>query len=127
MKRSLSMSPRPHWIMLTRVVSRETIQKRIRDIGKQRAAFTTCMTCATTSDRYQGLPLSSLARETSAIQYVEPYHAPDPQWDRKKRLLGELEAIKALVSAHRDEFDGYLAGLADTVNLADRRRRGASR
>jgi hypothetical protein len=29
--------------------------------------------------------------------------------------------ITALVEAHREEFDGYLADLGETVSLADRR------
>lgn len=45
----------------------------------------------------------------------------DELWARRGRLAAELEALAALVEAHREEFDGYLAGLAATVKLADRR------
>jgi hypothetical protein len=117
-----------------RVVTRAEIEKRIRDIGKQRAAFTTCMTCATTSGRYHNDLLAPLAREIGTVQHAYPprtthfagrtsVEEPDERWNRKKRLLAELDAITALIAAHRAEFDGYLAGLAETVSLTDRRRR----
>jgi hypothetical protein len=40
---------------------------------------------------------------------------------RRGRFSAELEAIAALVMAHRSEFDAYLTGLHDTVKLADHR------
>lgn len=128
-----------------RVVSREVIRTRVKDVGKQRAAFTTCMTCWSTSDRWTGETeehdlITTVSREVNALQHAAP---PRPvhfqyretalprdrdveMWERHQHLARELRAIAALVEAHRDEFDGYLAGLADTVNLADRRRRQVS-
>lgn len=40
---------------------------------------------------------------------------------RDDLLDRELRALAALVEAHREKFDGYLAGLESTVNLADAR------
>lgn len=85
----------------------------IRKHGQQRAAFLLCMTCVNTSDRYrdwQQSPTDVVAREGSSR-----WRAELTQMDR------ELFAIAALVCAHRDEFDGYLADLAETTSLRDRR------
>lgn len=138
-----------------RVVTRDVIAARIRAVGQKRAAYETCMTCATTSDRWlrnsarhggtNDAALLALAREINAIEHayppVPPVRGSDDQryiaraeaardlWERRQRLLAEIEAVGALIEAHRGEFDGYLAGLQDTVRLADRRprrTRGAS-
>jgi hypothetical protein len=51
------------------------------------------------------------------------------QTPERERLTNELHAIAALVAAHRDEFDDFIAGLANTTSLdaarRDRRRRAA--
>jgi NMD protein affecting ribosome stability and mRNA decay len=124
-----------------RVVSREAVATRIKAIGQQRAAFEICMTCASTSDRWTGQArrvdegISTLAREAAAVEHAYPPSRPrvypdgtireSPSdarlWERKQLLIAELRAITALVEAHREEFDGYLAGLGETVSLADRR------
>lgn len=143
-----------------RVVSRGTIETRIRDIGQKRAAFTTCMTCVDTSDRWSGrrqrsdlTALRAVVREGSAVEHATPprhtppgdrdamcvcgdniHHHRDSTrerdlWERRERLRAELQAVAALVDAHREEFDAYLSGLSETVNLTERRntkrRRGA--
>lgn len=144
-----------------RIVTRVEIERRIRDVGKQRAAFTTCMTCAETSDRYtrrtawreEDGAIVALGREIGAVQHatrpepprahrttvhtadgsfiqqqrIEPRKQQIALWDRRRRLTNELEAIAALVAAHREEFDAYLAGLGDTVQLAERRSAKRSR
>lgn len=124
-----------------RVVSREAVAARIKEIGQQRAAFEVCMTCASTSDRWTGQArrvdegISTLAREAAAVEHAYPPSQPrvypngtiresasDARlWERKQLLIAELKAIAALVEEHREEFDGYLAGLGETVSLADRR------
>lgn len=61
--------------------------------------------------------------------WISPYRV----WDDSTRhkplnvTTTELRAIAALVAAHRDEFDEFIAGLANTTSLdavrRDRRRR----
>lgn len=124
-----------------RVVSRADIEARIRVVGKKRAAFETCMTCADAADRWAHRlhrsddaeeAISALGRELTAVQHAYPPRTvhfggratreePSDLWERKQRLADELRAITALIDAHRDEFDAYLTGLNDTVKLADRR------
>lgn len=131
-----------------RVVTVETVQARIRDIGQQRAAFTTCMTCWTTAERWHGSGqanrLGAIRRELEALRWAD--HAPirrfapgeDERWDarhdretaaweRRKRFERELDAILALIAAHRAEFDEFLAGHAAAPSLADARARRPQR
>lgn len=99
------------------VITRDELTEKIRKQGKMRAGLSTCMTCATTAPRWADWP--------TAPSEVMRRHVP--QWhgaqgtEATRRLDAELRAIAALIEAHRDEFDGYLAGLAETSSLADRR------
>lgn len=89
------------------VISREELAARLRRDGQQRTAFTVCMTCLSTVSRWPQWdkdPVEAMARE---------FHG----YRRHDRLADELRAIAAVVEAHRDEFDGYLAGLGETVRL----------
>ena len=120
-----------------RIVSRDELRKRVADIGQKRAAFSTCMTCWETRNRWPGDSATALYREMNVVWRATPSYydyAPrrsegeqrrshDEAKARRDRFVGELEAIQALIEAHREEFDGYLAGLDETVSLADRRRR----
>jgi len=122
----------------SRIVSRDELHKRVADIGQKRAAFSTCMTCWETADRWPDGPATALYREVGVVYRTPPSHYDFPPSrhddgrqrrdyeeakERRDRFAGELEAIQALIEAHREEFDGYLAGLDETVSLADRRRR----
>lgn len=94
-------------------ITRDQFFERIKRLGKQRTAFTVCMTCASTAPNYLPWnedPVSCLRREVQL-------------WRGNERMTGELRAIAALIAAHPDEFAGYLSGLAETVSLADRRRK----
>jgi hypothetical protein len=99
-------------------ITRDVAVEKIRRLGKQRAAFTTCMTCWSTVDNwptFEADPVKALERETHSYR-------------RHPRFADELRALAALVREHRDEFDGYMSGIGETVSLADRRkqrRRGA--
>jgi hypothetical protein len=92
------------------------IADRVRRLGKQRTAFTVCMTCYSTGWNYQ-------TWEQDPIDVIRR-HATRYGRDNDNELLrAELRAIAALIEAHRDEFDGYIEGLAETIDLASRRRR----
>ncbi|MGH3779793.1 MAG: hypothetical protein ACRDRO_03955 [Pseudonocardiaceae bacterium] len=120
-----------------RITTCAVVRRLVKDIGRQRAMFTTCLTCAETATRWRSEhpdPIVAVHREASAIHldhgpYIPPDHLSDPHSHREKqyverraRMAGELAALAALVEAHRDEFDGYLAGLNETVSLVGRRR-----
>ena len=99
------------WLNAAKVatLSREAHSLRIRDLGQQRAAMITCMTCADTSKRWkpwEESPLQAIERETSWEQrrgWGEP---------RGYRLYTELLAIVELIEAHREEFDGIVAKIS---------------
>lgn len=117
-----------------RVITVDQLQARIRDVGKTRAAFTACMTCWGTAERWRRQSaLETVVRELQGMEWASPPRTDaeradaHSKWFRKQRLLAELQAITALVAAHRDEFDGYLVGLAETTSLADARRRRRAR
>jgi hypothetical protein len=120
---------KPVTSLVGRLVTREEAMARIKRIGQQRAAFTLCMTCASTSDRHSRYlemddAVAAVARHVSAASRAWP---PDgrrstAEWEERQRLNVEFEAISALISAHRDEFAEYLFGREQTVSLADRRR-----
>jgi hypothetical protein len=114
-----------------RLVTRDEAAARIKRIGQQRAAFSLCMTCASTSDRHRNRhghtedAVAAVARATGSVwaAYPPPLDREEtPQWRERNRLSAEFEALAALVAAHREEFDGYLSGREQTVSLADRRR-----
>jgi hypothetical protein len=110
------------------VITRPEFEELVRRLGKQRAAMQLCMTCWNTAIRWADWatdPVQVVMRETQGGKVFrrETYGTrTDPSF------RDELRALAALVEAHRDEFDGYLAGLDDAASLADararRRRRG---
>ena len=103
------------------VVDRSVIEAKIKRHGQQRAAFTTCMTCAQTSDRYRTWevdPVEVMLRELDRSRAWK--WNPDPS-DGTVRTVHELRAIAALIDAHRDEFDAYVDGLETATDLTQRR------
>jgi hypothetical protein len=94
------------------VITRAAWLAKLRQQGKQRAAFTTCMTCwdaACRNSPWNDDPVRAIDRAAS-------------DWRRKDQFAAELRAIALLVDAHRDEFREAMAGLADVGDLAARRR-----
>lgn len=87
-------------------VTRTEYFQRVKDLGKQRAAMLTCMTCSGTAERWgtwEDDPRLALQRE---IEWER-----NGRWsreDRGQRLKDELLAIAALIEAHREEFDAHV-------------------
>lgn len=83
-----------------KTISRAEYFQRRKDMGQQRCALLTCMTCSNTVDRWatwEDDPRKALGRE---IEW-------EAGWSRDKRgtrLRDELTAIAALVDAHKDDF-----------------------
>ena len=110
------------------VITRDEHAERVKKLGVQRASFLTCQTCTSAAGHgwptWAENPVGLMSRET---QVWRCWGGPRPA---EALLDAELRAIAALVEAHRDEFDGYLSGLADVESLATRRiakRRQATR
>lgn len=106
------------------IITRDELKKRLNKWGHKRTAFTVCMTCMDRSkynDTWELSPIAVLRRECERVGYYQPY-GDGPRSQQHHRLANELHAITALIEAHRDEFDGYLAGLDDTISLDAKRR-----
>ena len=107
------------------VVSRAEVEAKIARVGKQRAAFSTCMTCAQTSDRYRhdtGGKLSAVERWAQGA-WRQKYD-PTENGNRQQR---ELMAVEMLLAEYREEFESYVAALEQTTDLAAARRRARIR
>lgn len=104
-------------------ITRDQLIGRVKEHGQQRTAFTVCMTCWTTasSHRYNwnSDPIATIAREASRCGGSYGHASPSPE---RSQLVAELRAIAALIDAHRDEFDGYITGLAETTSLTAARK-----
>jgi len=90
-------------------MTRAEFEARVKDMGKQRAAMFTCMTCADTARRWgswEDDPRLAVAREAEWERGSAYWRARD---DRGQRLKDELIAIAALIEAHRQEFDAIMA------------------
>lgn len=92
-----------------KTLTREEFVARLKDMGEQRTALLTCMTCVDTAKRWhpwEADPRQALQRE------IEWEHRG--RWsvdDGRQRLVFELRAIAALVDAHRDEFEQEVSKL----------------
>lgn len=83
------------------VITREQYFKRRKDLGQQRCAMMTCMTCSQTAERHPAWeedPRLAIRRE---IEW-------ESGWRHDKnghRLRDELIAIETLIETHRSDFD----------------------
>jgi hypothetical protein len=99
-------------------ITRDELLARARSVGHARAQLLTCMVCYQTAARrstWAHDPIAVIERETG--------------WSNKHKDLfaRELRAIGALIEAHPEEFRDYVEGLADTLSMAELRRRRRTR
>lgn len=91
-----------------KTLTREEYFARRKELGTQRCAMFTCMTCSQTAERHptwEQDPRLALQRE---IQW----EAPGWLYNRDRngmRLRDELQAITALVELHREEFLSHVS------------------
>ena len=86
-------------------ITRDEFKARIKDLGQQRTAMLTCMTCSDTARRWgtwDDDPRLAVGREIEWERGSAYYRDSK----RGTQLRDELVAIAALIEAHRDEFDG---------------------
>lgn len=90
-------------------LTRDAYFQRVKDLGKQRAAMITCMTCAQTAERWgtwEDDPRTALQREIEWEQRGRWSREP-----RGQRLKDELVAVAELVNLHREEFDSLISAI----------------
>lgn len=106
------------------VIEADQLEWRIRNWGRQRTAFTVCMTCserARYSPKFDVDPVEVIAREgrrTGGAIYQRE-RANDHL--HRELLAHELRAMVELVAEHRDEFLTRLAASQDRAAFARRR------
>lgn len=86
-------------------LTREQFLQRLKDMGQQRTAMLTCMTCSDTARRWgtwDDDPRKALERE---IHWETSWRRDE----RGTRLRDELLAIAALIEAHPAEFAAHLS------------------
>lgn len=86
-----------------KALTRDEFFQRVKDLGQQRTAMLTCMTCSDTAKRWKTWeddPRQAMEREIQ-WEWGNGYRARD---DRGERLKDELIAVAALIEAHTDEF-----------------------
>lgn len=102
-------------------ITREAYRARLAEMGEQRCALFTCMTCSDVVRHWKTWaedPVSAIQRETG--HYYSGYSAA--RQEKYEEFRRELVAIAALIGAHREEFDGYIAGLGAVVRLDEERK-----
>jgi hypothetical protein len=87
-----------------KAITREAYSDRLKELGQQRAAMFTCMTCADTCRRWASWdtdPRAAIGREVE-WEYGASYYRS--RTDRGQRLKDELTAIALLIATYRSEF-----------------------
>jgi hypothetical protein len=90
-----------------KTLTREEYFSRVKELGTQRSALLTCMTCGDTARRWgtwEDDPRKALQREIEWETYS--------RWSRDERgvrLRDELLAVAELIANHREEFDAHIA------------------
>jgi hypothetical protein len=91
-----------------KAITRQEFFEREKDLGKQRCAMVTCMTCSDTTKRYgawEDDPRTAIGRE---VTWERGEYWGRGRSDRGVLLKEELLAIEVLIAAHRDEFDSII-------------------
>jgi hypothetical protein len=89
-----------------KTITRNEFFQRRKELGQQRTAMLTCMTCSQTAERWEPW-------ETDPRKALEREIAWECAWrsDRGQRLKDELLAVAALIEAHPEEFRELIGGL----------------
>lgn len=90
-----------------KVIGRNGYKNRLAELGQQRSAMFTCMTCADAAKRWPTWdedPRQALEREITW---------EGGRWNRGRghRLLDELRAIAALIESRQDEYAALLTNI----------------
>lgn len=89
-----------------KTLTRQEYVARFKELGRQRCAMLTCMTCSDAAARWgtwDDDPRTALEREIAWEGAGRRWHE-----DRGQRLKDELIAIAALIETHREEFEATI-------------------
>lgn len=93
-------------------ITRDAYFKREKELGRQRCAMLTYMTCADTAKRWgtwEDDPRLAMQREIAWERGGEYWSRPRD--DRGRLLRDELEVIASMIEQHREEFENQIATL----------------
>lgn len=96
-----------------KTLTREDFFKREKELGRQRMAMLTCMTCADTArrwGRWQDDPRLAMQREIE-WERGSAYYSRGRE-DRGCLLRDELTVIASLIEANREQFDSQVREIA---------------
>jgi len=91
-----------------KTLTRDEFFQREKDLGKQRTAMLTCMTCSETARRWgtwDDDPRLAIHRE---LEWERGSMYGRGREDRGQRTKDELIAIAALIEAHPEEFEATI-------------------
>lgn len=91
-----------------KAITRPEFIQRLKDLGRQRTAMLTCMTCSDTASRWgtwEDDPRRALEREIN-WETGGYWRARE---DHGSLLKEELLAIASLIELHREEFDAIIS------------------
>jgi|SRR5580765_4858634 hypothetical protein len=89
-------------------ITRAAFLQRQKDLGVQRTALLTCMTCSDTARRWGTWDDDARLALGREIEWERGSNYGRAREDRGHRLKDELLAIAALIEAHREEFDAAI-------------------
>lgn len=95
------------------VITRDQLTDRLRKDGRARVAYSVCMTCWQTAERWKTFdqdPIEAIRREVYLPR------------DNDDQLRTELRGLAALAAKYRDELDAFVAGMGETVRFERRRK-----
>lgn len=101
--------------------TRDEAVAQFKELGEQRMAMLTCMTCMQTANRWstwESSPVSVMDRECGRAGWGFP---TSDDAENKNLLERELRALAALAAAYPEEFQATVQGLAETGDLAAKR------
>lgn len=114
------------------IVDRPAMKAKFAKQGKQRASFSTCMTCANLYQRpgsWDRFPIEVLHRALEGSRYrMSPRReGGEGEVTVAERTRRELLALGMLAGEHREEFERLVEAIGQTENLDDARRRARLR
>lgn len=104
-----------------KALSRADFFQRLKEMGKQRCAMFTCMTCSDTAQRWgtwDDDPRLAVQREIEWERGAAYWRA---RTDRGDLFRQELVAAATLIEAHREEFDATMLANAQRKEWLDKK------
>ena len=108
-----------------KTLSRGEYFARLKDLGQQRTALLTCMTCSHTATQWPTWEEDARLALQREITWEAVHYSSGRvvQWsqERGRRTLDELLAIETLIAAHPEEFQQLVANIDSRRQLLEKK------